>query len=183
MESTSTPGAGPSKPPSTPKGRRRSWFPFGSSSASTSGPDMPPPPLPSSRRTSRTSHREEDEGEEVELAPIRTPRQSIDLGRSSAASGQGQSQEELLTIDGQVDELDLVDKQATIKKKKKRRSKGEEDEGEAMRMTDFGPPRRTSTASDTSSRTELPESQQRVRTVYCVIAFLLSPLSRNCRVG
>lgn len=98
---------------------------------------------------------------ELELGPM-TPRQSVDLALSRSRSS---GKEEFLTIDGQLDsEADREkDLSASLKKKKKkRRSKGEEEDGEAMRMTDFRTARRTSTASNTSSRTEMPNGNQPV---------------------
>lgn len=120
---------------------------------------MPPPPLPlmsSKSGKSKTKSKAGLEGEEVELGFV-TPRQSMDLARTP--SNAAREEEELLTIDGQVDQ---EAKDMTVRKKKKRRSKGEEEEGETMRMTDFKPTRRTSTASDASSRTEMPSGNQRV---------------------
>lgn len=99
-----------------------------------------------------------------------TPRQSVDMAmsRSRSSNGDKGAGEEVLTIDGQIDSEVEREKNKNLmasmkKKKKKRRSKGEDEEGEAMRMTDFKPARRTSTASDTSCRTEMPNGNQLVR--------------------
>lgn len=176
MDLDSTPGAGPSRPrqpattlePPTPKSRRRSWFPFGSSTSSAAPSGMPPPPLPASGSRSKKGGKESEV--ELELGPV-TPRQSVDMAtsRSRSSNGENGAREEVLTIDGQIDSEAERERNLTAsikKKKKKRRSKGEEEEGEAMRMTDFKPARRTSTASDASSRTEMPGGSQRVRLYY-----------------
>lgn len=94
-----------------------------------------------------------------------TPRQSKDSARVPLPSvNQELEGLELLTIDGEVD--DVKEQQRTLKKKKKRRSKGgggDEDEGEVVRMMDLKPhglgPRRPSNSSDASGRTEVPNGR------------------------
>lgn len=117
---------------------------------------MPPPPLPLTK-SSKSAHKTKpaENGDKVELGFV-TPRQSVDIARAPSAIEQ---EEELLTIDGK---LDKEAKDMTLRRKKKRRSKGEEEEGETMRMTDFKPGKRTSIASDVSSRTEMPSGNQPV---------------------
>jgi hypothetical protein len=92
-----------------------------------------------------------------------TPRQSKDTARVPLPSvDQAQEESELLTIDGELE--DVKTEQRTLRKKKKGRSKGggaDEEEGEVVRMMDFKPhglvPRRPSNSSDTSGRTEVPK--------------------------
>jgi hypothetical protein len=144
-----TPGAGPSRPqaPITPKPRRRSWFHFGGSSSTPA-----PPPLPRSS--------EDLAQEDLELGPI-TPRQSRDTTRPPLQ--EEREDEEILTIDGELDEgREGSIRTLTKKKKKKRRSKGhDEGEGEVVRMMDLKPhaaasgTRRPSDSSGISDRTQL----------------------------
>nr|XP_019051084.1 hypothetical protein I302_01532 [Kwoniella bestiolae CBS 10118]OCF30014.1 hypothetical protein I302_01532 [Kwoniella bestiolae CBS 10118] len=121
----------PATPPSTSKSvKRRSWFGLGLGSpsiitGSSSSNDTASPTKKDRRRSTSSirSNREEVHLEKVVSNEKGKGRESFEEDRH------GKDEEELLTIDG--------DPEKTVKKKK-RKSKGENEEFEVMRMQDLG---------------------------------------------
>nr|XP_018259729.1 uncharacterized protein I303_07797 [Kwoniella dejecticola CBS 10117]OBR81887.1 hypothetical protein I303_07797 [Kwoniella dejecticola CBS 10117] len=141
----------PATPPSTAKSqKRRSWF-----GITLGSPNIPPSPTPNAtvdaehisssptqkgsvERDRRRSSHSLISKEDVTLGPVAgsesEERQSVDNGSSEInVKGGRQSSnalaEEVLTIDGTPEKA---------VKKKKRRSKGDGEDGEVMRMSDLG---------------------------------------------
>lgn len=126
-----------STPPTTPSKstRRRSWFGFASPSNLITSTQTHSPKI---RKGSRGGDEGSDQNgvEEVELEVAHASRSSdISQARieeaSSAHEGGREEKEELMTIDGAVDES------TTRKKKTKRRSMIAEDSGEVLRLEDL----------------------------------------------